>query len=485
MPRAKRKRSISNYAEGDSESEGDSDADDALSEEKSTQSKPRDRSLSHASATPPAKLHTSNAGSSSQRPSRERKTYQKEDFVHFDAAKGSDDDDDEEEGGEEEMALEERAEQKAELKRQRDEAKKARAEQKAELKRQRDEAKEAKKEAKEVKEKASEQKRQELEAKKAKKQQEEKEITARAPQLLTSLIDQQQDLEAKLEEAQADLAQKAAALQKAKEEHEMAQKAVKKIEKEAKTIGDEFKKTSALIFKPLAPPVSRLDPTEKVMQLWKGLAKGIEDEKALKTFMEKRQADTEKESGGRLEKHPDGRYKRLEILQATRNLCAEVLQAFADKETKYFADPLEAFKHKGGKNGEAFKHKVGENGVSTLMFHGCPGSAAENIDLTGFRMDFFHRGMLGTNASAGKGLYGAPDPRKSMVYALKGDPLDQKTPDERIMYVCRFYLSGEGGKEARHAGPGTGNNNHIFHEMCVFDNTHVVPIWKLKVKYMP
>ena len=67
----------------------------------------------------------------------------------------------------------------------------------------------------------------------------------------------------------------------------------------------------------------------------------------------------------------------------------------------------------------------------------------------------------------GRGLYGAPDPRKSLGYC--------RSPD-KFMFICRFNLS-----NARHAGPSTRHQNSVFDEFCVYDESHVVVLWMLKL----
>ena len=98
----------------------------------------------------------------------------------------------------------------------------------------------------------------------------------------------------------------------------------------------------------------------------------------------------------------------------------------------------------------------------TLLFHGCPESVAANIQATGLLLSHAANGMLGS------GLYGAPDPRKSLNYCGKSR--------NKFMFICRFNLSG-----AQHAGPGTRHRNTIFDEFCVYDERHVVVLWMLKL----
>ena len=68
----------------------------------------------------------------------------------------------------------------------------------------------------------------------------------------------------------------------------------------------------------------------------------------------------------------------------------------------------------------------------------------------------------------GKGIYGAPDPRKSFCYCKSKD---------KFMFICGFNLS-----KATYAGPSTNHKNSVFDEFCVFDERHVVVLWMLKLK---
>lgn len=105
--------------------------------------------------------------------------------------------------------------------------------------------------------------------------------------------------------------------------------------------------------------------------------------------------------------------------------------------------------------------------ADTLVFHGCPQVAATNIQAQGLTLEFAANGMLG------KGLYGAPDPRKSVGYCHKPNA---DNPNGDFMFICRFNLSG-----ASHAGPSTLHRNSVFDEFCVFDEKHVVVLWMLKL----
>ena len=59
------------------------------------------------------------------------------------------------------------------------------------------------------------------------------------------------------------------------------------------------------------------------------------------------------------------------------------------------------------------------------------------------------------------------DPRKSLQYC--------RSPN-KFMFICRYNLY-----NAEHAGPSTAHRNSVFDEFCVYDESHVVILWMLKV----
>ena len=79
------------------------------------------------------------------------------------------------------------------------------------------------------------------------------------------------------------------------------------------------------------------------------------------------------------------------------------------------------------------------------------------FNLEGLSMRSANDGMLG------RGIYGAPDPRKS---ALCG-----QQRNGTFFLVCRFNLSG-----AEYAV------NTVFDEYCVFEDSDVAVLWLLKVE---
>ena len=113
----------------------------------------------------------------------------------------------------------------------------------------------------------------------------------------------------------------------------------------------------------------------------------------------------------------------------------------------FYIDPAEAFRRKG----------------DTLLFHGLPQEAATNVQATGLLLGFAANGMLG------RGLYGAPDPRKSLQYCRSAN---------KFMFICRYNLA----SPAQHAGPSTQHRNSIFDEFCVYDERRVVVLWMLKLE---
>ena len=73
-------------------------------------------------------------------------------------------------------------------------------------------------------------------------------------------------------------------------------------------------------------------------------------------------------------------------------------------------------------------------------------------------MQFSANGMLG------KGIYGAPDPRKSVTYC-------GPSTIGRFLFVCRFNLA-----EAKH-----GKFDGTYHEYCTFDESKLVVLWMVKL----
>ena len=102
--------------------------------------------------------------------------------------------------------------------------------------------------------------------------------------------------------------------------------------------------------------------------------------------------------------------------------------------------------------------------ADTLLFHGTSEAAVANIQATGRpTIAFAADGMLG------RGIYGAPDPRKSLQYT--------KGSHGKFMFLCRYNLQG-----AKHAGPKTSHRNSVFDEFCVFHDSEVVVLWIVKLK---
>lgn len=167
---------------------------------------------------------------------------------------------------------------------------------------------------------------------------------------------------------------------------------------------------------------------------WADLADEVADEGSLRAFFARRQD----KSG------PDLR-SPLQIDRVVRLENPRSLSEFVGGPS-FALDPLEAHRRGG----------------DTLLFHGCSQEAASNIQATGLLLSYAANGMLG------KGLYGAPDPRKSLNYCKSA---------ERFIFVCRFNLSGN----TRHAGPSTQHRNSVFDEFCVYDEKKVVVLWMVKL----
>lgn len=168
--------------------------------------------------------------------------------------------------------------------------------------------------------------------------------------------------------------------------------------------------------------------------LWPRLARGIETEAELQQFFARRQQDPK---GG----------KQLHIASAVKVVNNAALSAFASTR-EFLMAPRKAYAGK----------------ADTFLFHGCPQESATNIQADGLKMGYAAKGMLG------KGLYGAPDPRKSVQFC-------KNSANGQFMFVCRFNL-----KHAQHAGPATQHRNTIFDEFCVYDERHVVVLWMVKLR---
>ena len=166
--------------------------------------------------------------------------------------------------------------------------------------------------------------------------------------------------------------------------------------------------------------------------VWSTLSQGVGSESEVRAFFEHRQRSNLHGARGTL---------RIESIVKVEN--AETLGNF-QSAGYYDIDPRTA-------------HQQGD----TLLFHGCPQAVAANIQATGLLLSHAANGMLG------RGLYGAPDPRKSAQYCGKyGADLQSG----KFMFICRFNVS-----NARY------HQNQTFDEFCVYDERHVVVLWMLKL----
>ena len=170
--------------------------------------------------------------------------------------------------------------------------------------------------------------------------------------------------------------------------------------------------------------------------LWLELAENCVSEQAIRAFFDDRQ----RRSNG-----------HLRVASAVMVQKETALRAFK-KSSTFNIDPL-----------QAYQHAKRYGGCDTLLFHGCSQEAAANIEHEGLLLQYAVPGMLG------KGLYGAPDPNKSKGYCKGGT-------NGNFMFICRFNLSG-----AQHAGPSTAHRNTLYDEFCIYDESHVVVLWLLKL----
>ena len=166
---------------------------------------------------------------------------------------------------------------------------------------------------------------------------------------------------------------------------------------------------------------------------WTPFATGIEAVEDVKRFFARRQPNI------------DGRTLRIET--AVRLANDRALSSFISTG-EFDINPMRAHPRK----------------VDTLLFHGTSEATVANIQATGRpSMGFAAQGMLG------RGIYGALDPRKSLQYC-------RNSQHGNFMFICRFNLSC-----AKHAGPSTPHRNSQFDEFCVYDDSHVVVLWMLKL----
>lgn len=139
------------------------------------------------------------------------------------------------------------------------------------------------------------------------------------------------------------------------------------------------------------------------------------------------------------------------------------------------ANPLELSRYVNTNNFDIKPRDAYSKCGDTLLFHGCSQEAVANIQAAGLQLSFAAQGMLG------KGLYGAPDPRKSLQYCKGGG-------QGRFMFLCRFNLAPPkpppqrpAPTTAQHAGPSSAHRNSVFDEFCIFDEKHVVVLWMIKL----
>lgn len=107
----------------------------------------------------------------------------------------------------------------------------------------------------------------------------------------------------------------------------------------------------------------------------------------------------------------------------------------------------------------AVQHPDYGHKIETFLFHGSDEQNMGNIHSEGLKstMPAAHGTMLG------RGVYGAPDPRKSKQYC--------KGSHGNFMIVCRFAL-----EKAKF------KTNTIYDEFCVPDEAMCVPLWQVKVE---
>ena len=172
--------------------------------------------------------------------------------------------------------------------------------------------------------------------------------------------------------------------------------------------------------------------TARSLSQWRNYSGDVHTENAVRAFFARRQ-----------QRHGGGGQLRVTNIVKVEN--AQTLSNFVSSG-RFYINPAEAFRRKG----------------DTLLFHGLSQEAAANVQATGLLLRFAANGMLG------RGLYGAPDPRKAFNFCRS---------DNKFMFICRYNLS-----SARHAGPSTQHRNSVFDEFCVYDERRVVVLWMLKLE---
>ena len=190
--------------------------------------------------------------------------------------------------------------------------------------------------------------------------------------------------------------------------------------------------------------------------LWLRLAQGIDTDTAVRAFLDKRQPDMKNVvnpwSGKVSNPGPPRKIKAaIKVVNQER---------------------LKAFKCSGGGfslNTTAARHQHSD----TLLFHGCSAEVAANIQAEGLLLKYSGKA---NGSMLGAGLYGAPDPRKSVTYSLDSQRVILKEP---FMFICRFNLSEI--TADTYAGPKTHHINDTFEEFCVFKEPYVVVLWMLKL----
>jgi hypothetical protein len=183
----------------------------------------------------------------------------------------------------------------------------------------------------------------------------------------------------------------------------------------------------------LAPKPQRHGPPPA--SLWDKLASGIETKSKLHALFDSRQQN---------QRSTD---PRLRILSSTKCDNDDLMRQFRSSG-RFQLDP---------KNAHA-------QSCDTFLFHGAKDAVMPNIQSEGLKMRYAgsaHGVMLGN------GVYGAPDPRKSLQYC--------SGQHGRFMFVCRFVLKKSGPSAAKFA------MNSVYEEFCIFDDREVVVLWMIKV----
>jgi len=167
---------------------------------------------------------------------------------------------------------------------------------------------------------------------------------------------------------------------------------------------------------------------------WTHFAEGIGDEAKLRALLAGRQP-------------ANNISKALTIDKALKIDCQSQLERF-ESAGFLIMDPKEALRMK----------------ADTILLHGSPQMSVANIAMEGLSVNNSSAGQLG------RGIYGAPDPRKANQFALQNH-------HGSFIFVIRVNLS-----HAKYLqGPPQPGGIPGYEEFCVPKDSHAVVLWQIKL----